>query len=206
MADDEDPWRERRRAALVGLILALGVVAMVLLGRRTGGRGATSAAEWPAVAGVYAVVAACEGCGCEPSATEGAFAVVHPGLPVGRPAARSCAGPEACLALLERRAPPAVRAPVVLAPDADPALLVRELSHGPLLTPEGEGFRASVSRQRRSEGRCVTVRRSAELAPLEEGGWRWVERYESAAGPECPGEDALSCVAETRRRLGPRAR
>jgi hypothetical protein len=202
---DEDPWRERGRAALVGLILAFGVVAMVLLGRRTAGREAAPVA-WPAVAGVYRVEAACEGCGCEPSELEGAFAVVHPGLPVGRPAARSCASLEACAAILERRAPPSVRAPVVLAPDADPALVTRELGHGPLLAPDGDGFRATTTREREEGDECVRVRRSSELMPRTDGSWRWVERYESAAGPECRAAEALSCLAERRSRLRPIAR
>lgn len=204
MAEDEDPWRERGRAVLLGLILALGVVAMVLLSRRTGGREA-SPTEWPAVAGIYDVVAECEGCDCEPAETQG-FAVVHPGLPVGRPVARPCDGPEGCAAVLQRPAPPSIRAPVVLDPGADPALVARELTRGPLMARSGEGFVGISSRERRGENECVVAQRTSELVPLRGGEWRWVERYDSGAGAECPARRALSCVAESRRRLRPRRR
>ena len=198
MAEHEDPWRERGRAAIVGLILALGVVAMVLLG----GRDASPAAEWPPVAGVYRVSAECRGCDCEPAGIEG-LAVVHPGLPIGRPTPGRCETPDACLHLLERRAPPNVRAPVVLEPGAEPSLLERELNHGPPLTQRGKGFGVSVTRERREAKRCIRVRRTRELMPEAGSGWRWTERYESAEGATCPPPEELSCVAATVRRIAP---
>jgi len=198
MAEEEDPWRERGRAAVVGLILALGVVAMVLLGER--GEAPTEA--WPSVAGLYRVSAECHGCGCEPTDADG-FAVVHPGLPVGRPTPQSCETPDACLVLLERRAPPNVRAPVVLEPSAEPELVDRELGHGPPLTPRGEGFGASVTRERRGADGCVRVRRTRELVPEADGSWRWIERYESAEGTACPPPEGLSCIASAVRRITP---
>lgn len=201
MSEEEDPWRERGRAALVGLILAFGVVAMVLLGRQT----EQPSDAWPAFAGIYEVGAECEGCGCEPTEAEG-FAVLHPGLPTGRPSPVSCENPNACVAILDRRAPPNVRAPIVLGPDSDPDLVARELDHGPPLASEGEGYEASVDRERRDSSGCVRVRRVRRLVPLANGGWRWVERYESAAGAECPAEEGLACIGSFTRRMRPIAR
>lgn len=198
MSEPEDPWRERGRAALVGLILAFGVVALVLLDRRRD----PPRAEGPAYAGLYEVVAECVGCGCEPADAQG-LAVIHPGLPPGRPSPATCADPVSCAEVLARRAPPGVRAPVVLEPSAEPALLARELGHGPPLEPSGEGFAASASRRRQGPGSCVSVRRSRSLEPLPEGGWRWVERYASATGETCGAEESLPCVMAVIRQVRP---
>lgn len=197
MSEEEDPWRERGRAALVGLILAFGVVAMVLLQRRD-----RPDDEWPAVAGLYELSGECRGCGCELADVEG-LAVVHPGLPSGRPVAAPCGSPEQCVAILERRAPPNVRAPVVLEPGSDPALVTRELDHGPPLGPEGDGYRASVTRDRRTSDSCVRVRRTRELTPLPDGSWHWTERYDAAEGTACPPEEGLPCIASVFRRIAP---
>lgn len=201
MSEEEDPWRERGRAALVGLILAFGVVAMVLLQRRN----ESPADEWPSVAGLYEVTAECRGCGCELADAEG-LAAIHPGLPSGNPVPTLCESPDGCVAIMERRAPPNVRAPVVLESDSDPELVTRELQHGPPLGREGEGFGASVTRERRTATDCVRVRRSRELTPLPDGGWHWIERYDSGEGAECPPEGALSCIGSVYRRITPLGR
>ena len=219
----EEKRRERGRAVLLGLFLALGVVAFVGFGRGVGVQERTEA-DWPSESGVYRVVAECEGCGCEPEPVDGQrLAYVHPGFPVGHPVVRSCDALDACAAAIERRTPPGVRAPVVHAPSAEPHRFRQELDHGPGLSaaPDG-GYRSLVHRSRQSGERCIRVERETLLGEADPAGrLRWTERYATGEGPgECPeraapdggpeaateGAPLAGCAAEIGRVLEPISR